>query len=355
MGEKGTRSGEQTDLNVYLCDNHGFEVGQLDQWIARLVEDDHVTGHAESYVSDHTFSETVGDDDISLVTITTPARNREDEFLLVTTDGSLWVFTTVRREWRQKTIENLLDYLPCVERLYLTADDLETLTREVRDSRISGFTAKYHAPNRERDATLIFSGAEEGDLETAEEAFDAKPTRIEFDQTNSPDTAIQGANNNDGRLTLRSVRRGSQQKAVETLLGISDEYERLNRRRFEVEHRPVRHELDSGFRVEGFTAIELTDPDRETVDCENLRDEIETAVLNANRYQFGVRDGGRKLRVFDSEHDEMFDVALEPPDIVLYARESTTALSLRSFVRTVYDDFDSTYTLQKVTNSIGKA
>jgi hypothetical protein len=100
------------------------------------------------------------------------------------------VFTTVRREWRQKTIENLLDYLPCVERLYLTADDLETLTREVRDSRISGFTAKYHAPNRERDAALIFSGAEEGDLETAEEAFDAKPTRIEFDQTNSPDTVI---------------------------------------------------------------------------------------------------------------------------------------------------------------------
>jgi len=56
----------------------------------------------------------------------------------------------------------------------------------LQDAYVSGFTAKYHAPYRKRDATLVFHGAEENDLDKAEEAFDATPSRIEWDQTNSP-------------------------------------------------------------------------------------------------------------------------------------------------------------------------
>lgn len=350
MEEKTTRSGDQTDLNVYICDNEGYEIGTLDEWVIHIAESDRVTGHAANYVSNHTFKERVADDDASLVTITTPEKGREDEFVFVTNDGYLWVLTTVHSDWREKTIESLLDYLPCVERLYLSADDLEDLTGRVRDSRVSGFTAKYHAPNRERDASLQFSGAEPGDLETAEDAFGAKPTRIEFDQKNSPTTAIQGANTNDGRLTMRSVRDGSEAKAVETLLGITEDYQELDEQSFEVEYRPKHADLDNGFTVDGFTAVELTDPDRD--DAEDLIAELEESVLNANRYTHGIRDDGRKIRVLDSEYDEIFDVAFEGPDIILYARESTTALSLRSFVREVYDGFDSTYSLSKSQNPV---
>ncbi|MFC6977066.1 hypothetical protein ACFQL1_23855 [Halomicroarcula sp. GCM10025709] len=352
MAAKDTRSGGRTDLNIYLCDNQGYEIGDLETWITRLAEGDHITSYAESYVAEHTFSETTADDDISLVTIKTPAKNREDEFVFVTTNGYLWVLTTVHSDWRKKTIENLLEYLPCVERLYLSAEDLEELTGRVQDSRVSGFTAKYHAPNRDRDATLMFSGAEEDDLQTAEEAFDAKPTRIEFDQTNSPATAIQGSNTNEGRLTMRSVRKGSEAKAVETLLGLTEGYQELDRQSFEVKHPPERHELDSGFTVDGFTAVELTNPDRDEATTEELITDLEENVLNSNQYRYGVRDLGSKLRVYDTNHQETFDVALEPPDLILYARESTTALSLRDFVRDVYDNLDSTYSLSKSANPV---
>lgn len=347
MRGKSTRGGDQTDLNVYLCDNHGFEIGELDHWITRLVEDDSVTGYAESYVADHTVSETVADEDISVVTITTPAKNREDQFVFLTDDGLLWVLTTVHSDWRQKTIENLLKYLPCVERLYLSSEDLERLNDGIPDARVSGFTAKYHAPNRERDATLMFSGAEEDDLRRAEETFDATPTRIEFDQTNSPDTAIQGANNNDGRVTIQSVRDGSQQKAVETLLGVTEEYQTRDREKFEVTHTPEREPSSRRHAVTGFTAVELTDPDRSDVSDDELLDELETAVLNGSRYVYADRDLGRKLRVLDTEYDETFDLAPEAPDILLYARDTTTALSLRAFVKRVYEDLDSTYRLRK--------
>ena len=352
MQEKTTRSGGQTDLNIYLCDNQGYEIGDLDTWITGLAESDSVTSHAENYVAEHTFSEEVADDDVSLVTIKTPAKNRTDEFVFVTNDGYLWVLTTVHSDWREKTVENLLKYLPCVERLYLSADNLEELTDGIQDSRVSGFTAKYHAPNRERDATLMFSGAEEDDLKKAEETFDANPTRIEFDQTNSPSTAIQGSNTSKGRLTMRSVRRGSEAKAVNTLLGLTKGYQELDRQSFEVEHSPQRRDLENGFTVEGFTAVELTDPDRSSATNEELIADLEENVLNGNQYRYGIRDSGRKIRVYDTEHQETFEVALEPPNLILYARETTTALSLRSFVRDVYDDLDSTYSLSKSDNPV---
>lgn len=350
MEEKETRSGDRTDLNIYVCDNESYEIGALDEWVAFLADSDRVSGHTANYVADHTFSEKVVDDSISLVTITTPSKGREDDFVFLTNDGYLWVLTTAHSDWRKRTIENLLKYLPCVERLYLSSEDLEYLTDHVQDSRVSGFTARYHAPNRERDATLTFSGAEPGDLQKAEETFDAKPTRIEFDQANSPITAIQGASTNKGRLTMRSVRDGAESKAVDTFLGLSEEYQELDQQSFDIEHRPVRGPLETGFTVDGFTAVELTDPDRE--EAEDLVAELEAQVLNGDQYRYGIRDGGRKVRVFDTEYSEIFDVAIEEPDIILYARETTTALSLRSFVREVYDELDSTYSLSKATNPV---
>lgn len=352
MEEKTTRSGEQTDLNIYLCDNQGYNIGTLDEWVTHLAESDTVSGYAGNYVAAHTFSEDVADENISLVSISTPDLNRVDDFVFVTNDGYLWVLTTIHSDWREKTIENLLNYLPCVERLYLSSEDLERLTRRIRDSRISGFTAKYHAPNRERDATLTFSGAERGDLEKAEETFDAKPTRIEFDQRNSPATAIQGANTNEGRLSMRSVRRGSEAKAVDTIIGLTTGYQELDKASFNVEHSSGLTSDENGYSVDGFTAVELTEPDRNESSIEDLTAELESNVLNGNEYRYAPRDNGRKLRVFDTEHGEAFDIALEPPNIILYARESTTALAFRSFVRDVYEELDSTYSLKKSANPV---
>jgi hypothetical protein len=347
MEAKETRSGGKTDLNLYLCDNQGFEIGELDEWITHIAESNLVTGHAENWVGEHTVSEEKADENISLVTISTPAKNREDEFVFLSRDGYLWVLTTVHSDWRDKTIESLIDYLPCVERLYLSSEKLEELTRGVRDSTISGFTAKYHAPNRIRDATLQFTGAEEDDLAIAEKAFDAKPTRIEFDQTNSPSTAIQGSSRNDGRLSMRFVRRGSEAKATQTLLNLTKEYEEKDKASFKIEDSPEWEALDNGFAIEGYTSVELTDPDRDDSTEEEMIEELEEEVLNSNQYRHGIRDCGTKLRVFDTDHGETFDVAFEPPNIILYARSSTTALSLRDFVRDVFEDLDSTYDLSK--------
>lgn len=350
--EKEHRSGKSTDLNLYLLDNRGYEIGSLDEHINHITESNRVNGHAKNYISNHTFSEEKLGPETALVSITTPEKSRTDDSIWIRQGDYIWALTTVRQEWRKKTIEKLIKYLPQVERLYLSSEYLEVLTQEniIKDSYISGFTSQYHAPYADRQATLRFHGGRREDLEKAERYFNAKPTRIEFDQTNSPTAAIQGASTNDGRLSFQSVVDGSQDKAVETLLSVSEEYQELDRENFGVNYSPTPNSSDNGFSVDGFTAIELTDPDRSSETGEALVEELEENVLNGPQYKFGQRERNT-LRVFDTRHDEIFDLAVEDTDIIVYPREPATSMSLRDIVQKIYE-YDSTYSQQKVENPI---
>lgn len=350
--EKEHRSGSSTDLNLYLLDNRGYEIGLLDDYINHITKSDRVSGYAKNYVSNHTFSEEKLGTETALISITTPEKSRTDDSVWIQQGEYIWVLTTERQDWREKTIENLIKYLPQVERLYLSSEYLEALTQEdvIQDSYISGFTSQYHAPYADRHATLRFHGGRREDLEKAAKYFNATPTRIEFDQTNSPEAAIQGASTNDGRLTLQSVVDGSQGKAVETLLSVSEEYQVLDKANFEVDHESRHNSFENGFSVDGFTAIELTDPDRSTETGEALVEELKENVLNGPQYEFGQRDRNT-LRVFDTQHDEIFDLAVEGPDIIVYPREPATAMSLRDIVRKIYE-YDSTYSQKKVENPV---
>jgi len=350
--DKEHRSGSSTDLNLYLLDNKGFEIGLLDDHINHITQSERVRGHAKKFVKKHTFSEELLGDDTAIVSVTVPKKSRTDDSVWITQGEYIWVLTTVRQKWRKKTIENLIKYLPQVERLYLSSGHLDDVTDEdvIQDSYISGFTAKYHAPYAERQATLRFHGGREEDLEKAERYFDAKPTRIEFDQTNSPTAAIQGSSSNDGRLSLQSVVQGSQDKAVDTLLSVSEEYQELDKASFEVEHASTHRSTESGFSVDGFTAIELTDPDRDAEVDKSLLEELKENVLNSNQYRFGERERDT-LRVYDTHHDEIFDLAVEGPDVIVYPRETATTMSLRDIVQKIFE-YDSTYSQKKVENPV---
>jgi hypothetical protein len=350
--DKEHRSGSSTDLNLYLLDNQGMKIGSLDDHINHITQSERVRGYAKKFVENHTFSEEALGDETAIIRVTVPKKSRTDESVWIAHGEYIWVLTTVRQKWRKKTIENLIKYLPQVERLYLSADYLDALTDDdvIQDTHISGFTAKYHAPYAERKATLRFHGGREEDLEKAEKFFDAKPTRIEFDQTNSPTAAIQGSSTNEGRLSLQSVVRGSQDKAVETLLSVSEEYQELDKASFEVEYAATHESTDTGFSVEGFTAIELTDPDRDTESNESLLEELKENVLNGNQYRFAERERDT-VRVYDTHHDEIFDLAIEGSNIIVYPRQSATSMSLRNIVQEIFE-YDSTYSQEKVENPV---
>lgn len=347
--EKDHRSGQNTDLNLYLLDNKGFSIGSVDDHINEISESPRASQHAKNFVADHGISEEIIGDEISIIKVFVSEKSRTDESVWISQGEYVWVLTTERQEWR-KSIEKLIKYLPQVERLFLSAEDLDDLTEDIRDSSVSGFTAEYHAPYAERRATLRFHGGERKDIDKAKKYFDAKPTRIEFDQTNSPAAAIQAASTNEGRLSWQSVREDSLDKAVDTLQSVSEGYQDRDEQNFEISLSVGIESFDRGFRIDGFTAIELTEPDRSDTTNETLLEELKQDILNSNHYKFGSRTRDT-LRVFDSQHDEIFDIAVESPNIVIYPRESTTRHSIRSVVQDIFE-WDSTYSLEKVSNSV---
>lgn len=345
--DKETRGGKTTDLKIYVSDNKGIQIGGLSEAIEELVLKGDLNKTAKDFFNNHTVTEEKIQGRISFVEISSPQYDRVDEFIFVLNGEYLWVLTTERKDWAEDTIEKLLKYLPSVERLYLSSDDLEEIVdnlNQLGETRVSGFTARYLSPHREKKATLQFHGAEERDLRKAERHFEATPSRIEFDQANSPQTAIQGSNSNDGFITLESVRRDSEDKAVETALKILGEYQERDFANYEVEESPRRTTIDDGFLVKGYTGVELKT--HEEVDPEELIEKLKDGVLSSYQYEYGHWDN-YTLFVHDEDHGEIFELGVEGANIVLHARESTTALSLRDFCQRVLDGFDSTYSIEK--------
>lgn len=102
--------------------------------------------------------------------------------------------------------------------------------------------------------------------------------------------------------------------------------------------------------VDTFTAIELTDPDREFDADDSLLEELKETVLDSSQYQFGHRVGVDKqdtLRVHDRHHDEVFDLAPEGADIIIYPRTNPTSASMRDIVQHIWAYYPS-YSIEKV-------
>lgn len=344
MEGKETRGDKTTDLKLYIVDYSEEVQGRFSEACLDVAEDHQAKKAARDFFQQIIVEEEEIDSNISFLGITTPRYERTDEVVVIDRDGTLWFLTTELKDWLEDTVEKLIKYLPQLERVFLSSDDLENSMRSIKDSEIAGFTAEYHSQHKDRDATLQFHGAEQGDLEKAENTFSATPTRIEFNQKNSPQTAIQGSGSSDGLLKLESVRIDSEAKAADTLLNASNRFVERDTERYDVNSDTSWKFLEQGPAVDEFTSIELYDPERDQ--AEHLDEELEEEVFSKNRYQYG-RWGEGTFFVYDKDHEEVFELGIESSELVLHARESTTSLSLRAFCKTILEEFDSTYSIRK--------
>lgn len=350
---KREREEEQwtTELKVFVAENRDFELGTLKQKIQRLAESKDTNKHIQKFITSHNFSETQLNDEVSYVEIHTPKFERTDQFIFIDGGDYLKVLTAERRDWTKKTVENLLEYLPGLDRLYLSSDDLRKIVDDLPKTTISGFTAKYHAYHTDKRVTIQFHGGTEEDLEKVEEEFGARPTRLEFDQANSPSSVLHSSVDQHGYYKFTRVRKGSEEKGVETLKQIFQDYEEHDRAHFKVEHAPERIPVKSGFTIEGFTTLHLIEEEEDgsgRSPAEKLKEDI---LLRKRQYEFAEWEPGNYL-VFDKENKEPFEIGVEGRDIVVYAKSATSSVSLRDFCNLILEEFNSTYGLKKTSKAL---
>lgn len=336
---------QTTELKVFVAENGGFELGTLSDNIESLSESKQATKHVQRFIDEHHFSEERLNDEVSFVEITTPDYERTDQFIFVDGGQYLKAVTAERRDWTKKTVEKLIQYLPSLDRLFLSSEDLQDIVETLPGTTISGFTAKYHSYHSDKSVTIQFHGGSKAELEKIKEEFGAKPTRLEFTQANSPEAVLRSSVDREGYFKYNSVLKGYEEQGRETLEEIFEQYEEHDRRHFEVEFTPEKIPTKSGFTIDGFTTLQLLEDEGD--DHRELVERLEEDILSRKRrYEYSEWDTGNYL-VFDKENNEPFEIGVEGRDLVLHAKEATTARTFRDFCHLILEEFNSTYQVEK--------
>lgn len=351
--EKEREEGQRTtELKVFVAENKGFELGTLKKEIQALAESNDTPKHVQNFITEHNFIEERLNDEVSYVEIHTPNYERTDQFIFLNGSEYLKVLTAERRDWTKKTVENLLKYLPDIDRLFLSSEDLREIVDDLPKTTISGFTAKYHSYYTDKRVTIQFHGGSKADLEKVEEEFGARPTRLEFNQANSPASVLHSSVDREGYFKLTRVREGSEEKGLETLGQIFREYEEHDREHFEVEFTPKKLPVKNGFTIEGFTTLQLIDEEKDGLEEKAPAEKLKEDILDRKRrYEFSEWESGNYL-VFDKEHNQPFEITVEGRDLIVHAKSATTSVTLRDFCNIILEDFNSTYGFKKTSEPL---
>lgn len=349
-----------TDLKLFIARKEGFELGTIEERLHTVTMDDSTHQYTVNFIDDHGFTESLLNEETSLLQIRTPSYNRQDHAILIDTGNYLRIFSTERRYWTKRTIEKVIEYLPGLSRLYLSADDIGTIVSNLEDiteTHVSGFTSKYQSYDDDRRISIQFHGGSEKDIKHIEKEFNAKPTRVEFKQKNSPADAVNGAITRDARINIPGIRSGAEQLGADTLESVAEGFEEKDKEHYNVPFAPEMLEGPGGLEIEGFTSVRLSDDqefksqpltdggetqhtgDRAVIT--GLKDEV---LDKKRRYEFSEW-GDKEFLVLDTERTETFHVGVSGQDLVLNARPGTTPITIKEFCKIILEEFKSTYNI----------
>jgi len=385
--EKEEQRSKTAELKFFIARSHGFQLGELEDRVNELLKSESLTKHESDFFQDHFFKEQQLNEEVSYVQIGTPEYDRHDHFIFYFNEDYLRIFTVERRKWTKQTVEKLLKYIPTLDRVFISSDDLVSMVREV-DGDIDGFTAKYDTFYDERDMSIQLHGGKEKYLEEVEDMYGVQPTRLEFSKTNSP--RVEATANLTGYGTVPRVAESGQDFGRATMMDVTEKYIQQDQENFEVEHAPRKltyrdqqkiEEIpgeeveetepptdsisdtssdaiasDGGFSLEGYTTVELIEniPKREQKgpSFKELSESLQEDILDKKtRYNFSEWEEGNFF-VFDEERAEPFEITLDGRNILLHAKATTTADSLSDFYSIIHNEFSTNYQVTKHSDKI---
>lgn len=373
-GQKNIK--KSTELKIYLADNAGLAPENLNNKILKLLQSDELNDDPRDYFNSHNFEIKELNPEVSHLVISTPKYDRNDDFILIDSDGYLKALTVIRKTWADKTIDKLIDYIPEWDRLFLSSSDLKSIVDTEHDRVWDGFTAKYHPFYKDEHVSVQVHGGTQDHLEKVEDTLHARPKRVIFSQKNSPAEAVKGAVSQDGYASIPRVRHGSEDVGFEAIKDIIATYQEKDYANFSVPYRPERitpgddvifeqqtleeppedqitdggdpeplEQLDPGSVLEGLTICELEEevPEDDYPDEHGIAVRLEEDVLDyKKRYTYSICGDGNFL-VYDRDRGESFEIIISGKNIRVYAKANTTARSLRDFFEIIEDEFNSTY------------
>lgn len=386
IAEEGRKNRKKsTELKIYVAANNGFSPEKLSKHIQSLVESEDVNKNPQQFFERHTFSiESINSEAFHL-SITSPKYDRSDDFLLIDDGSYLKVVTVIRRSIAKNTIEKLIQYIPSLDRIFLSSNDLRELVDEYDKRDLSGFTAKYEPFFKDEYISVQVHGGSDKHLDKVQEDFDARPKRVVFSQRNSPAEAVKGTVSQDGYASIPRVREGSGDVGVETIENLIQATQSRDRENFEIEHKPERltpgdhnfltqltiDEAGDSSETDGGVPEPLRDADQgsvldgmtlcvfeEEVQSEEypndnaVADILKEDILDhKQRYRFAPI-GENHFIVYDGDRGQSFEIVISDKNLKVYSRNNTTREGLRDFYEIIDGEFNSSYGISKVSKKV---
>lgn len=357
IGEEAEREKRTTtDLKVFLAKSNGFRLGTLEQQLHDLGLRTDLHKKTLEFLHNRGFKEISLNESTSYFEIRTPSYDRTDQFILVREGESLRIYTIERRYWTKRTIERVIDYLPTLDLIYVSADDIESIVdglELITETNVSGFTAKRLSYEDDRRISIQFHGATKQDIVDVEKQFGARPTRVEFKQHNSPTSVVKGTVSRDGRINIPRILRGSESLGSETIDQVVGGMEEADENNFSVPFEPRINSDESGLTIDGFTTIQLTsqnnvietDGGNSNIEPdETLVESLVEDVFSKTRYDHSEWSHGDFL-VYDKNLLESFQITVVDEDIFLNVRPETSSKTVRTFCQHILEHFRTDYTI----------
>lgn len=386
IAEEGRQNRKKsTELKIYIAANNGFEPEDLSETIQNLLKSEDLNQNPRQFFDSHTFSIQSVNDKSYVLEISTPKYDRNDKFLVINGGDYLKVVTVVRKSIAEDTIEKLIQYLPSLDRIFLSSEDLREIVEDYDKRDLSGFTAKYEPFFKDEYISVQVHGGSDDHLDKVQDEFDARAKRVIFSQRNSPAEAVKGTVSQEGYASIPRVRAGSGDVGLETIENLVETTQNKDRENFEVEHRPERltpgdhyflnqltlEESSDGNETDGGIPEALRDADqgsvldgltvctfKEEVQDEKYPDDdavamsLEEDILDhKQRYRFSSV-GQNHYLIYDGDRGQSFEVVISDKNLKVYSRGNTTQEGLRDFYQIIDQEFNSSYSIDKVSKKM---
>lgn len=340
----------KSDLKIYLVKSIKLKPDELVDSIYDLLESEDISYHFHNFLDRHNFKTIDLCESVYGLIIYTPEYNKEDHFFIFEEKDYWHIWTTARKYWTGKTIEKMIDKHPKLERIFISPEKLENISKiDLRkglgdNTHFSGFVAKDKPFYSDKQISINMYGGDYDDLEKVKKEFHAEPTQITISMKNSPTNCVLGhLHGNDGYISLSTILPDYFEWGWGIANMTSKLFENSDREIYDIEEPPI--EINVGENGEGYTKFNsyhalILEPKLKKSQrriTEIFDRTIEWLLENKQGY-YGYRWDKDTYHMVKKESMDLFQISKEKENLVLYPFDSCSEKTLKKVCKEIIEN-----------------
>lgn len=184
---------KSSDLKIFVVKNYGITVNEIKKALDELYFESELCTNKifRSFIDKYPIEQMKLNQEYEYFSFTNKNTFQRIPYFIFHQRSHFWLFFTfASKSDVERTLDNVIKYIPDLELVRLTSRNLEDLAKsEQFNDSINGFIAKYRPFYKKRKITVNVYGGTLDDLNKIRNVYFVEPDSVNFVQRNSPITA----------------------------------------------------------------------------------------------------------------------------------------------------------------------